>query len=92
MREEKSRVTCGFLEGEHGGLHFIFVDGLVVVERSSAETCGSRTVEVNLALYDTREIYVFHAVELVAKIKDEVRHASGNIECFGQDATMDREL
>lgn len=92
MREEKPRVTCGFLEGEHGGFYFIFVDGLVVVEGGSAETCGRRTDDVNLTLYYTREIYEFQAVELVAKIKDEVRHASGNIECFGQDATMDREL
>ena len=82
----------GFLEGKHRGLHIILVCGLVIIEGGDTERGGSGTVEVELALGDASEVYVFVAVKLIAHEQREVRRAVCDIERLGKKATMYGEL
>ena len=82
----------GFLEGKHRGFHVILVGGLVIIEGSDTERGGGGAVEIELALGDASEMYVFIAVELVENTQDEVRCAVRDIECLGTKATMYGEL
>ena len=91
-RKEELGEVLGFLEGKHRGLHVILVGGLVIIEGSDTERGGSGTVEVELALGDTSEVYVFIAVELIAHEQREVRCAVSDIERLGKKATMNGEL
>ena len=87
-RKEKLGEVLGFLEGKHRGLHVILVGGLVIIEGGDTERGGSGTVEVELALCDASEVYVFIAVELIAHEQREVRSAVSDIERLGKKATM----
>lgn len=91
-RKEELGEVLGFLEGKHRGLHVILVGGLVIIEGGDTERGGSGTVEVELALGDASEMYVFIAVELIAHEQREVRRAVSDIECLGKKATMNGEL
>lgn len=91
-RKEELGEVLGFLEGKHRGLHVILVGGLVIIEGGDTERGGSGTVEVELALGDASEVYVFIAVELIAHEQREVRRADSNIERLGKKATMNGEL
>ena len=91
-RKEELGEVFGFLEGKHRGLHIILVGGLVIIEGGDTERGGSGTVEVELALCDTSEMYVFVAVELIAHEQREVRRAVSDIERLGKKATMNGEL
>lgn len=90
-KEELGEVLC-FLEGKHRGLHVILVGGLVIIEGGDTERGGSGTVEIELALGDASEVYVFIAVELIAHEQREVRRAVSDIERLGKKATMNGEL
>ena len=87
-RNEELGEVLGFLEGKHRGLHVILVGGLVIIEGSNTERGGSGTVEIELALGDASEMYVFIAVELIAHEQRAVRRAVSNIERLGKKATM----
>ena len=91
-RKEELGEVLGFLEGKHRGLHVILVGGLVIIEGSDTERGGSGTVEVELALCDASEVYVFIAVELIAHEQREVRRAVSDIERLSKKATMNGEL
>ena len=91
-RNEELGEVLGFLEGKHRGLHVILVGGLVIIEGSNTERGGSGTVEIELALGDASEMYVFIAVELIAHEQRAVRRAVSNIERLGKKATMNGEL
>ena len=91
-RKEELGEVLGFLEGKHRGLHVILVGGLVIIEGGDTERGGSGTVEVELALGDASEVYVFIAVELIAHEQREVRRAVSDIERLGKKATMNGEL
>ena len=91
-RKEELGEVLGFFEGKHRGLHVILVGGLVIIEGGDTERGGSGTVEVELALCDTSEMYVFIAVEFIAHEQREVRRAVGDIERLGKKATMNGEL
>lgn len=91
-RKEELGEVFGFLEGKHRGLHIILVGGLVIIEGGDTERGGSGTVEVELALCDASEVYVFIAVELIAHEQREVRRAVSDIERLGKKATMNGEL
>lgn len=91
-RKEELGEVLGFLEGKHRGSHVILVGGLVIIEGGDTERGGSGTVEVELALCDASEMYVFIAVELIAHEQREVRRAVSDIECLGKKATMNGEL
>lgn len=91
-RKEELGEVLGFLEGKHRGFHIILVGGLVIIEGGDTERGGSGTVEVEFALCDTSEMYVFIAVELVAHEQREVRCAVSDIERLGKKATMYGEL
>ena len=91
-RKEELGEVLGFLEGKHRGLHVILVGGLVIIEGGDTERGGSGTVEVELALCDASEVYVFIAVELIAHEQREVRRAVSDIERLGKKATMNGEL
>ena len=91
-RKEELGEVLGFLEGKHRGLHVILVGGLVIIEGGDTERGGSGTVEVELALCDASEMYVFIAVEFIAHEQREVRRAVSDIERLGQKATMNGEL
>lgn len=91
-RKEELGEVLGFLEGKHRGLHVILVGGLVIIEGGDTERGGSGTVEIELALCDTSEMYVFVAVELIAHEQREVRRAVSDIERLGKKATMNGEL
>ena len=91
-RKEELGEVLGFLEGKHRGFHVILVGGLVIIEGGDTERGGSGTVEVELALCDTSEMYVFIAVELIAHEQREVRRAVSDIERLGKKATMNGEL
>ena len=87
-RKEELGEVLGFLEGKHRGFHVILVGGLVIIEGGDTERGGSGTVEIELALGDAREVYVFIAVELIAHEQREVRRAVSDIERLGKKATM----
>ena len=91
-RKEELGEVLGFLEGKHRGLHIILVGGLVIIEGGDTERGGSGTVEIELALGDASEVYVFIAVELIAHEQREVRRAVSDIERLGKKATMNGEL
>lgn len=91
-RKKELREVLGFLEGKHRGLHVILVGGFVIIEGGDTERGGSGTVEVELALGDASEVYVFIAVELIAHEQREVRCAVSDIERLGKKATMNGEL
>lgn len=91
-RKEELGEVLGFLEGKHRGFHVILVGGLVIIEGGDTERGGSGTVEVEFALRDASEVYVFIAVELIAHEQREVRHAVSDIERLGKKATMNGEL
>ena len=91
-RKKELREVLGFLEGKHRGLHVILVGGLVIIEGGDTERGGSGTIEVELALGDASEMYVFIAVELIAHEQREVRRAVSEIERLGKKATMYGEL
>ena len=91
-RKEELGEVLGFLEGKHRGFHVILVGGLVIIEGGDTERGGSGTVEVELALGDASEVYVFIAVELIAHEQREVRRAVSDIERLGKKATMNGEL
>lgn len=91
-RKEELGEVLGFLEGKHRGLHIILVGGLVIIEGGDTERGGSGTVEVEFALCDASEMYVFIAVELIAHEQREVRRAVSDIERLGKKATMYGEL
>lgn len=91
-RKEELGEVLGFLEGKHRGFHVILVGGLVIIEGGDTERGGSGTVEVDLALRDASEVYVFIAVELIAHEQREVRRAVSDIERLGKKATMNGEL
>ena len=91
-RKEELGEMLGFLEGKHRGLHVILVGGLVIIECGDTERGGSGAVEVELALGDASEMYVFIAVELIAHEQREVRRAVSDIERLGKKATMYGEL
>ena len=65
-RKEELGKVLGFLEGKHRGFNVILVGGLVIIEGGDTERGGSGTVEIELALGDASEVYVFIAVELIA--------------------------
>ena len=88
MREEELGVMLGLLVGEHGGLHLVLVDGLVIVERGLAETGGRGAVEVELALRDASELDELEAVELVADLEGEIRRGVHDVEGLGQATAM----
>lgn len=91
-RKEELGEVLGFLEGKHRGFHVILVGGLVIIEGGDTERGGSGTVEIELALCDASEMYVFIAVELIAHEQREVRRAVSDIERLGRKATMYGEL
>lgn len=91
-RKEELGEVLGFLEGKHRGFHVILVGGLVIIEGGDTERGGSGTVEVELALGDASEVYVFIAVELIAHEQREIRRAVSDIERLGKKATMNGEL
>lgn len=91
-RKEELGEVLGFLEGKHRGFHVILVGGLVIIEGGDTERGGSGTVEIELALCDASEMYVFIAVELIAHEQREVRRAVSDIERLGKKATMYGEL
>ena len=91
-RKEELGEVLGFLEGKHRGFNVILVGGLVIIEGGDTERGGSGTVEVELALCDASEMYVFIAVEFIAHEQREVRRAVSDIERLGQKATMNGEL
>lgn len=91
-RKEELGEVLGFIEGKHRGLHVKLVGRLVIIEGGDTERGGSGTVEVELALCDTSEMYVFIAVELIAHEQREVRRAVSDIERLGKKATMNGEL
>lgn len=91
-RKEELREVLGFIEGKHRGLHVILVGGLVIIEGGDTERGGSGTVEVEFALCDASEMYVFIAVELIAHKQREVRRVVSDIERLGKKATMYGEL
>lgn len=91
-RKEELGEVLGFLEGKHRGFHVILVGGLVIIEGGDTERGGSGTVEVELALCDASEMYVFIAVEFIAHEQREVRRAVSDIERLGKKATMNGEL
>ena len=91
-RKEELGEVLGFLEGKHRGLHIILVGGLVIIEGGDTERGCSGTVEVEFALGDASEMYVFIAVELIAHEQREVRRAVSDIERLGKKATMNGEL
>lgn len=91
-RKEELGEVLGFLEGKHRGFHVILVGGLVIIEGGDTERGGSGAVEIELALGDASEMYVFIAVELIAHEQREVRRAVCNIERLGKKATMNGEL
>lgn len=91
-RKEELGEVLGFLEGKHRGFNVILVGGLVIIEGGDTERGGSGTVEIELALGDASEMYVFIAVELIAHEQREVRRAVSDIERLGKKATMNGEL
>lgn len=91
-RKEELGEVLGFLECKHRGFHVILVGGLVIIEGGDTERGGSGTVEIELALGDASEMYVFIAVELIAHEQREVRRAVSDIERLGKKATMNGEL
>ena len=72
LGKEEDGEVVGLLQGEHGGLHLVLVDGGVVIEGGRAEAGGGGTADVEFALGDAGEVDVFGTSKLVHGEEREV--------------------
>ena len=91
LGKEEDGEVVGLLQGEHGGLHLVLVDGGVVIEGGRAEAGGGGTADVEFALGDAGEVDVFGTTELVHGEEREVWFAVGDVEGLGKVSVVDGE-
>ena len=89
LGKEEDGEVVGLLQGEHGGLHLVLVDGGVVIEGGRAEAGGGGTADVELALGDAGEVDVFGTSKLVHGEEREVWFAVGDVERLGEVSVVD---